>query len=555
MKKILLSMVACLAAFAVNAGTIYLVGSGTVDGKTLGGSPDGNCVAVTSSTNVYKFTVNNIGWLKISDTNATDWPTFNKNGWTIDGKGDYALSAADLGKTFNLWYSNGSSEGTNNINPPSSDEYTYTLTVGDKGASNSTLVVTANSDVQITYEIYLRGDMNGWGTDSNYKFTAVDGDSYELKNVTMSKGVKFKVADANWGSINYGGAGNVNANTSYTLTYNGNDLTLNQDIANATVKFTLSTATLYIDDENADPDVPVLPDYSNVWLHVGGAFNGYDFYNGGINPNEEGIATFNNLAIGTSGFKVHIWTAEDGDVYYIMDDPDGGTEVPTGEWVQYVIDGYDMYNTVAGATEGNVYNINFNFNTKELYVTLADGGDTPIDPTPDPTLPDVVYLMGNVNEGGWAPDYGIEAVGNEGVYEWTNVVIGDEYNGNGYFSFSTKLGADWDADGPNTSNRYGAVAGDTPVQAGGSYEVVLYAVGVDASSCAAWMAPAGTYDFTLDLVNNTLKVSEGDTNAVSSINVENGAPVFYNLQGMKVANPEKGLYIKVVNGKASKVML
>ena len=137
---------------------------------------------------------------------------------------------------------------------------------------------------------------------------------------------------------------------------------------------------------------------------------------------------------------------------------------------------------------------------------------------------------------------------------WTD--CGIRTNGNGYFSFSTKLGADWDADGPNTSNRYGAVAGDTPVQSGASYEVVLYAVGVDASSCAAWMAPAGTYDFTLDLVNNTLKVEEAaQTDGVGSINVENGAAVYYNLQGMKVQNPENGLYIKIVDGKAVKVLV
>ena len=173
MKKLLLMLVACFAAIAANAGTIYLVGSGTVDGKSLGGSPNGNCVSVTSDNNVYTFKVNNIGWMKFSDTNASDWATFNKNGWTIDGKGDYALSASDLGKTFNLWYSNGSSEGTNNINPPSSGEYTYTLTVGAKGSNQSTLVVTAASDEKITYEIYLRGSWDGYGTSANYKFGAM----------------------------------------------------------------------------------------------------------------------------------------------------------------------------------------------------------------------------------------------------------------------------------------------------------------------------------------------------------------------------------------------
>ena len=33
------------------------------------------------------------------------------------------------------------------------------------------------------------------------------------------------------------------------------------------------------------------------------------------------------------------------------------------------------------------------------------------------------------------------------------------------------------------------------------------------------------------------------------------APVYYNLQGVRVANPANGLYIKVVGEKASKVLV
>lgn len=46
-------------------------------------------------------------------------------------------------------------------------------------------------------------------------------------------------------------------------------------------------------------------------------------------------------------------------------------------------------------------------------------------------------------------------------------------------------------------------------------------------------------------------------NAVEGIEADAaaGAPVFYNLQGQKVANPDKGIYIKVEGGKASKVIL
>lgn len=50
--------------------------------------------------------------------------------------------------------------------------------------------------------------------------------------------------------------------------------------------------------------------------------------------------------------------------------------------------------------------------------------------------------------------------------------------------------------------------------------------------------------------------SKGGTTAVEAVEVaEEAAPVYFNLQGVRVANPEKGLYIKVQGGKSTKVIL
>lgn len=43
--------------------------------------------------------------------------------------------------------------------------------------------------------------------------------------------------------------------------------------------------------------------------------------------------------------------------------------------------------------------------------------------------------------------------------------------------------------------------------------------------------------------------------AVSELAASSAAPVYYNLQGVRVANPTSGLYIRVANGKASKVLI
>lgn len=74
---------------------------------------------------------------------------------------------------------------------------------------------------------------------------------------------------------------------------------------------------------------------------------------------------------------------------------------------------------------------------------------------------------------------------------------------------------------------------------------------------------AGTYNMTLlvnvykgDLqlyvINYDAKITES---GVAAIEAENGEAEFFNLQGVKVAKPENGLYIKVQNGKASKVLV
>ncbi len=48
---------------------------------------------------------------------------------------------------------------------------------------------------------------------------------------------------------------------------------------------------------------------------------------------------------------------------------------------------------------------------------------------------------------------------------------------------------------------------------------------------------------------------EGLDSAVNVIEVSNEAPVYFNLQGVRVANPANGIYVKVVNGKAVKAVI
>ena len=66
---------------------------------------------------------------------------------------------------------------------------------------------------------------------------------------------------------------------------------------------------------------------------------------------------------------------------------------------------------------------------------------------------------------------------------------------------------------------------------------------------------AGKYDVTANIVDNTISIlpsSAGVAEIEADASVE---AVYYNMQGMRVTNPEKGaLVIKVSGGKAQKII-
>lgn len=63
-----------------------------------------------------------------------------------------------------------------------------------------------------------------------------------------------------------------------------------------------------------------------------------------------------------------------------------------------------------------------------------------------------------------------------------------------------------------------------------------------------------TEDFTWEYTNITLTWEKGGS-GVEGIEAENGEAVYYNLQGVRVENPENGMFIRVQNGKSTKVAI
>ncbi|MDE6008010.1 MAG: hypothetical protein K2G90_02265, partial [Muribaculaceae bacterium] len=76
----------------------------------------------------------------------------------------------------------------------------------------------------------------------------------------------------------------------------------------------------------------------------------------------------------------------------------------------------------------------------------------------------------------------------------------------------------------------------------------------------SWAIAPGTYDIAFDPSAMTVTVTNTNTSAVDSLPVEEKAemeltPVYYNLQGVQVNNPGKGLYIVVRGNKVTKEVI
>lgn len=195
------------------------------------------------------------------------------------------------------------------------------------------------------------------------------------------------------------------------------------------------------------------------------------------------------------------------------------------------------------AQEGHVYTKGGSQGHIDNYVV------TPVDPT---LYPASVYVVGNLSTGSWTtatPQ--LADSGRDGLYTWNDVRLLDSGNGNGYFSFITAKGSDWNA--VNGSDRYGSATKDEAITAGVPSGVTLFRKNENAASANSWKAAPGTYRMTLDLTKMKLTLST----ATDVVDIEN-EPMeirWFNLQGVEVREPRNGFFIEVRNGRSSKVFV
>ena len=174
---------------------------------------------------------------------------------------------------------------------------------------------------------------------------------------------------------------------------------------------------------------------------------------------------------------------------------------------------------VEGLTPGKTY---------EFYVEVKQNtGKSYQSVVREVTLPETVYILGEVNEQGWAPNAGtpMEYDAENNVYTAT-VTLNGRNSGYNYFSFTTRVAENDDQGGWDyiLPYRFGAVSD-------GDFLVTDEMLGIELSmekNGDAYKTPAGEYKLTVDLAKMKLiieKVTQdhgydlGDVNHDKAVNI------------------------------------
>lgn len=445
---------------------------------------------------------------------------------------------------------------------------------------------------------YIRGSMNNWldnGADDAWKFASTDGNNFLLENVTIPAGSNFKIGDMNWGTVNFGGKKAMEFNKDYVLDYDGTDCTL-AGAFTGNVSFVLSTKTIrfistgpvetdcqvYWDNSEAawaevwacvyDADgneldafpgnqmeagpaanvfnyvvpagftkiefsdgteanktaqyevkdqyiysttnagtpyeAPV--DYSSWYLNIPGDFNNWN--PSGVQFSAEGIATqvLTNVA---GNFKVKLWNGQD--VWY-----SNGQTLQLGQ-TYTITDNIDPGMQLAADAQSGPVRFTFNAKTHELTVEAAV-----IDYSKY-----YVNFIGDFNE--WADN---------GVQPNADGVATNRISDVGATGFKVKV---WTGEVDIYYSTGAEVAMNEWIKVGGDNEATM-------------KLPAeyqtGTVDVSFNVKTNELRVVPA-SDAVELIDADSAAaPEYYNLQGIRVAEPASGnLYILRQGNSAVKI--
>ena len=492
MKKLYFFLMAMMVAVVANAADYYLIG-----GFNNWSLKQANCQfeAQGDGTYVLDYAGTLTSGFKINDgTWANDAANFGGN------------SVLTVGETYSLQV--GGSSG--NIGLSENIENPHIVFNPDA----ATLLITgATSEAKVAYDLW--GDWKGTGDWSAVALTDNNG-KWASAAVTVASEISFgiRVLDAASGSqtdwISAAGASLINAAGVYDLQIEGTNFT----VAPGTWNFTLDpqAMTLTVAEEGG-----VLPPVTGDNYYLVGGFNNWALEDASLKftAQADGTYVLDYNGTLTSDFKINDGTWN-GDANY----GSNGSLLVVGE----------LYELGWGDGCGN---IGMDSNVENAHLVFDPAAKT-------------LLITGATSEAKTAYDLWGDW---NGTGAWSAVVLTEE---DGKWSASQVEAAATigfgirvlDASTGSQTNWISA-AGDGVISDSGVFDVTVEGTNFT-------LAP-GVWSMTFDPEAMTLSVV--GTTGVTEVEVAEGEAAYYTLQGVKVANPENGIYVKVVDGKASKVVV
>lgn len=492
----------------------YFEGAGSTSrgGCGMRFSPDFKQLAISSSATT--FTIYDITYAE------DNTPTLTANTVVTHGMGKNINDIAwDLAG--NIYMASNGGEKFKGFAIPRADNNFTT-----KAAAQYSVCYTA--PVAPLYAVGAGDALGAWAPENAVEFE-FNGEAYVLTVDETATEFKISTAKGSWDTFN---AGNLAVDAAIT---NGGtvNLSVNKDGGNIVLPWagdwtitvaadfsTLTAATETPQPTPSYPDAVYLVGYNGTWepaspLEIAG---------------ENGVYTAEAVEFTNTEFKL---------------------SSTKGTWDDFNANAMAIVN---GAIVQIGIAANLTASNSNIAIAVAGTYDVTIDLTNNTILlegavvyPEEIYAIGNVNGLAWSTSEGVALAHlGDGVYEGA-VTVDNSGDGNGYFQFATTLGANWDA--VNSGTRYGAWSNNEAIATG----VATSMTNNWAGGTQSWMIVAGNYKMTVDIVNCTVTVTTA-TGIENVETVDTDAPaVYYNLQGVEVANPEQGnVYIVKRGSKVTK---
>ena len=382
-------------------------------------------------------------------------------------------------------------------------------------------------------DMYVIGnDVNGqsWAlSQADAKMNETSAGVYEWTGQTLGSG--FKINDGSWdGAYNIGNTGTgikldtpynfYNGSDSGDITFDGFDL-----VTSPKVVLNLNAGTITLTGTPTEKE-PVDPSDVTFYM-IGSNVNGQAWAlaqeDAKFTDEGNGIYRWKGNVLGT-GFKINDGT---------WGNPDFNIGASSGE-----ISMNTPYYYWADGSSGNIAFEGFTtLNNPEVELNLNDQTITLVGGQPDGVANWYICGINSVYE--LTDEWMLSQVGDTNVFEREVYVV--ETAG------KLKISDDgW-------AHQYGTNLPEDNFIDPEHLEVYLEVVNGEGGD-VPYELEEGTWKFSFDLDELVLTVSN-DNGVEMVLMGGEGTATYYNLQGMKVANPENGVFVKVLNGKATKVIV